>query len=541
MHASRFRIGIALAAAATSTTLFAAFEGGTPVATFNDASRTTLAARTLATGGGAFSANLYRFAFVNKLSAQDIKLAGDPADSTPTTAAVAFGDGGVMVVPDTAFIGPGSASPGTAIRIPVTNDADTLDVACDSRTAVVVGANGATPVALVDLVARQQLAGVAYAGKLARSVAVDDQGTQALVVVDDKPVSSAGSVRRLSIASGALTDTGEALAFGAEFVSRVYFAPNAKFGVVIVGSGATRLVSFSVPGLAQRSSVSLAGGTGNAVAFSPDGTRVYVRSGQRGIKDVIEAFSFDPATGAIGQARIYRNDTVGGFTGPVYSTSMAITPDGAYLAAADEDIGGSPPAPRLVAINAATGVQSNAVALASDARPTVAATKRSCKATPAVLTAIEYYHAAFDHYFATSIADEITKLDNGTFAGWVRTGKQFNVYSIGSAGAIPTCRFFSTSFGTRSSHFYATSASECATVKANPNWQFEGEVFATQPPAADGTCAPPTVPLYRMYNNGSGGAPNHRYTTQTDVRTQMIGQGWTPEGLGIGVVACVPP
>ena len=56
----------------------------------------------------------------------------------------------------------------------------------------------------------------------------------------------------------------------------------------------------------------------------------------------------------------------------------------------------------------------------------------------------------------------------------------------------------------------------------------------------DGTCAPPSVPLYRLYNNGSGGAPNHRYTTQTDVRTQMIGQGWTPEGLGIGVVACVP-
>ena len=57
----------------------------------------------------------------------------------------------------------------------------------------------------------------------------------------------------------------------------------------------------------------------------------------------------------------------------------------------------------------------------------------------------------------------------------------------------------------------------------------------------DGTCASANVPLYRLYNNGSGGAPNHRYTTQADVRTQMIGQGWIPEGLGIGVVACVPP
>ena len=537
----RTSLGVAILAVAASAPVCAAFEGGTPVATFNDASRTVVAVRPLETGAGTFSSNLYRFPFINKFGAQDIKMPGDPADSTPTIVAVTFGDGGVTLVPDTAFIGPGSATPGAPIRIPVTNDADTLDVACDNKTAVVVGANGATPVALVDLATRQQLSGVAYAGKLARTVAVDDQGTQALVVIDDKAIGTGGNVRRLSISSGALTDTGEVLAFGTEYVSRVYLAPNAKFGVVIVGSGATRLVSFSVPGLAQKSSVSLAGGVGNAVAFSPDGTRVYVRSGNRGAKDVIEAFSFDSATGAIGQTRIYRNDSVGGFTGPVFSTSMAITPDGAYLAAADEDIAGSPQAPRLVAINAATGAQSNAVALAPDARPTVAATKRACKSTPAVQTAIEYYHAAFDHYFATSIADEITKLDNGTFAGWARTGKQFNVYATGTAGTVPTCRFFSTSFGAKSSHFYATSTSECTTVMANPNWQFEGEVFATQAPAADGTCASANVPLYRLYNNGSGGAPNHRYTTQADVRTQMIGQGWIPEGLGIGVVACVPP
>ena len=33
------------------------------------------------------------------------------------------------------------------------------------------------------------------------------------------------------------------------------------------------------------------------------------------------------------------------------------------------------------------------------------------------ISVIEYYHAVFDHYFVTGIADEITKLDNGTFAG----------------------------------------------------------------------------------------------------------------------------
>ena len=50
-----------------------------------------------------------------------------------------------------------------------------------------------------------------------------------------------------------------------------------------------------------------------------------------------------------------------------------------------------------------------------------------------------------------------------------------------------------------------------------------------------------TVPLYRLYNNGQGGAPNHRYTIDPAIRTQMIGQGWIPEGNGPdGVFACVP-
>jgi hypothetical protein len=479
------RVGVAILAVAMSAPVGAVFEGGTPVATFNDASRTIVAVRPLAAGAGTFSSNLFRFPFINKFAAQDIKIPGDPADSAPTIAAVTFGDGGVTVVPDTAFIGPGSATPGQPIRIPVTNDADTLDVACDNKTAVVVGANGATPVALVDLATRQQLSGVAYAGKLARTVAVDDQGTQALVVIDDKAISTGGNVRRLSISSGALTDTGEVLAFGTEFVSRVYFAPNAKFGVVIVGSGATRLVSFSVPGLAQKSSVNLAGGVGNAVAFSPDGTRVYVRSGNRGAKDVIEAFSFDSATGAIGQSRIYRND----FRRRIHR-SRVLDVDGHHARRRPtwprqtKDIAGSPPAPRLVAINAVTGAQSSAVALAADARPTVAATKRACKSTPAVQTAIEYYHACIRSLLRYEHRRRDREARQRHVRGWVRTGKQVNVYANGSAGTIPTCRFFSTSFGAQSSHFYATSASECATVKANPNWQFEGEVFATQPPAA---------------------------------------------------------
>jgi len=158
---------------------------------------------------------------------------------------------------------------------------------------------------------------------------------------------------------------------------------------------------------------------------------------------------------------------------------------------------------------------------------------------PPTADAIEYYHAAFDHYFVTTIADEITKLDNGTFAGWTRTGRSFKVFTTAGAALSPVCRFFSTSFAPKSSHFYTASPSECTAVKANKDWTFEGEVFYVGAPAADGTCASGTVPVYRLYNNGQGAAPNHRLTTELQVRTQMLDQHWVPEGQGIGVTMCV--
>jgi len=160
---------------------------------------------------------------------------------------------------------------------------------------------------------------------------------------------------------------------------------------------------------------------------------------------------------------------------------------------------------------------------------------------PGAMSAIEYYHAAFDHYFITASADEIGKLDAGTFAGWVRTGRQFNVFAAPATGLRTACRFFSTAFGARSSHFYTPDAPECSTVRGNPDWQFEGDVFYTMPPGLEGGCASGTKPVYRMYNNGQGGAPNHRYTTEASVRALMLAQGWIAEGYGtLGVMMCAP-
>ncbi len=159
----------------------------------------------------------------------------------------------------------------------------------------------------------------------------------------------------------------------------------------------------------------------------------------------------------------------------------------------------------------------------------------------AVLELVEYYHRAWDHYFVTALADEIAKLDDGTFGGWTRTGRMFSAFALGTPGTSAVCRFFSTAFDPKSSHFYTPISSECTAVKGNPAWSFEGEVFGVVLPSAAGACGAGTVPLYRLFNNGQGGAPNHRYTTDLPTRSAMLLFGWVPEGSGdVGVIACVP-
>jgi len=155
--------------------------------------------------------------------------------------------------------------------------------------------------------------------------------------------------------------------------------------------------------------------------------------------------------------------------------------------------------------------------------------------------AIEYHHAEFDHYFVTSEADEIAKLDAGVFAGWSKTGESFAVYPAGTAGAVDVCRFFSgLTYAPKSSHFYTTNAAECDGLRQGVVWEFEGLRFAVKATDASGGCAAGTLPLYRMYNNGQGGAPNHRYSTSLAVRASMIAAGWIAEGNGVGVIGCAP-
>jgi hypothetical protein len=154
--------------------------------------------------------------------------------------------------------------------------------------------------------------------------------------------------------------------------------------------------------------------------------------------------------------------------------------------------------------------------------------------------AIEYFHAGFAHYFVTALTNEIAELDAGVFSGWVRTGQGFTVYGGPGTGLVPVCRFFTTAFPPASSHFYAPRGLGCEEALASKDWQFEGDVFYASLPDADGECPSGTLPVYRLYNNGQGGAPNHRFATSLAIRAEMLANGYIAEGAGVGVGMCSP-
>ena len=150
------------------------------------------------------------------------------------------------------------------------------------------------------------------------------------------------------------------------------------------------------------------------------------------------------------------------------------------------------------------------------------------------VTIVEYYHTVFGHYFMTADPAEIAGLDGGAYGGvFVRTGKLLYAWDGPRPGTVDVCRFFTTpgTFGTKSSHFYTGDADECAGLKLNPNWIYEKIAFYIRPPAA-GACSPGiTTPIYRAYNNGMTGAPNHRFTRELDIYNDLVASGWAAEGV----------
>ncbi len=196
-----------------------------------------------------------------------------------------------------------------------------------------------------------------------------------------------------------------------------------------------------------------------------------------------------------------------------------------------------------------------------DTRPPQAAAKASTRATLAVLvvpsatppdpinrvTVVEFYNEARDHFFISSLQPDIDALDSGHFPGWVRTGQTFNAYGIGSGGPTtrrPVCRYLGSPAAGLDSHFYSASLGECVAVavKFAGAWLLEAaEIMEIDLPDPDtGACPSGDVPVYRLWNNRADS--NHRYTTSTVTRDQMLAKGYMAEGYGPGSVAlCALP
>ncbi len=162
---------------------------------------------------------------------------------------------------------------------------------------------------------------------------------------------------------------------------------------------------------------------------------------------------------------------------------------------------------------------------------------------PQIGKVIEYYNVAQDHFFLTSLPEEIQALDYGVIGGWTRTGYSFKASFAATTGFVPVCRFYIPP-GYGDSHFYSASPAECADAAAKyPFFVAESpDVFHIGlPDTSTGACLAGTIPVYRVWDGRDD--TNHRYTTSKVVVDQMRALNWFAEGYGPGPyypIMCAP-
>jgi hypothetical protein len=258
------------------------------------------------------------------------------------------------------------------------------------------------------------------------------------------------------------------------------------------------VLTFSPLAVGTRSAtldVALSSGSVPAVALSGTGTASPLPPA---LSVSTAALSF--ANQVAGTQSASQNVTVantGGGTLTVISASLA------GAAPADFALGGNCTAGRALSTSqsctasvrfapAGPGAKSATLAIATSAGNASVALAGNALAPPTVTasTVVEYYHAAYDHYFITIGTEEIAALDTGAFAGWTRTGLSFKAHASAQSGFVPICRFYLPP-GYRDSHFYSASPAECAIVHAdNPAFVLESTavMYLATPDPVSGAC-----------------------------------------------------
>ncbi len=162
-------------------------------------------------------------------------------------------------------------------------------------------------------------------------------------------------------------------------------------------------------------------------------------------------------------------------------------------------------------------------------------------APPDKVLAVEFYHAGYDHYFVAATASDISDLDSGVHPGWVRTGYQFQVWNGPGGFTQPVCRYYIPP-GYGDSHFFSAAPDECAIALVKFPWlvkETDAAFYIALPDSVTGACAVNEVPVYRLWNGRADS--NHRYTTSTTVKAQMIAAGYVAEGYGPDQVGMCAP
>ncbi len=162
------------------------------------------------------------------------------------------------------------------------------------------------------------------------------------------------------------------------------------------------------------------------------------------------------------------------------------------------------------------------------------------------LPVVEYFNTPLAHYFITADPAEQRFVETGGAGpGWARTGKSFDALGdiltfLPAPDVRPrqVCRFYGTPGRGPNSHFYTADAGECAAVRQDLGWTYEGFAFTVVQKTGTTACPGGFAPVYRSYNRRfAQNDSNHRYTTEAATQAQMVAQGWADEGVVFCAVA----